>query len=95
MQKTFNNVKKFFINNFICNKLIFIIINEATIVIVFQLHDYLQVKHNSHKNKIFKVIKQFIQLITTNKFCFIIVKNIVVEKDIRNNVFLLLFYSIE
>ena len=95
MQKTFDNIKKFFINNFIFNKLIFIIVNEATIVIVFRLHNYLQIKHNLYKAKIFEIIKQFIQLITINKFRFTIAKNIVVEKNIRNSAFLLLFYLIE
>ena len=95
MQKTFDNVKKLFINNFIFNKLIFIIVNETTNIIVFRLHDYLQIKHNSHKTKISEFIKQFIQLITINKLCFIIIKSIVVKKDTRNNVFLLLFYLVE
>ena len=95
LQKTFDNVKKSFINNFIFNKLTFIIVNKTIIVIVFRLHNYLQVKHNFYKTKIFEIIKQFIQLITINKFRFIVVKNIVIEKNTYNNVFSLLFYLIE
>ena len=71
------------------------ILFEATIVIVFRLSDYLHVSSNFHLKMFIEICKRFIQQIIVSRFRLSAIKIDNSERHIRNNSYLLSFYSIE